>query len=78
VSRSVHYEINVQARGRALTSEGESAAEELLAKHPLVTCYDTGRGWLVWWEIRPGQEARELKHKLEQVCTELSEPRKDA
>ena len=72
-SRTVGYRIDLQERGRCLTDE--LAIERVLAAHPDVTEFDTGRGWLVWWNVRPGKAARALRKRLEALCMELSEAR---
>ncbi len=73
ISRTVGYRIDLQERGRCLTDE--SGVERILAAHPDVTEFDTGRGWIVWWNVRPGPAARALRKRLELFCAEHSEER---
>lgn len=78
ITRAVGYRIDLHAKGRSLTGEGEQLVEKLLSRHPGVTEYDTGRGWIVWWNIPPGAPARDLKRAVQRICDEHSEHRADA
>ena len=67
VGRSITYELE--------GSFQEASAERLLAAAKtsgLVLEYDTGRGSLMWFQGKPGQELRDLKKKLQALIKDKS------
>jgi hypothetical protein len=72
--RTVHYERWWMEQGLCLTAEGWRRVERLLSRCHVVTEWGRGRSEGVWWNARPGPDARALRCEIERVVRECGEP----
>ena len=76
LSRQVYYSFEAP---KDTVGFDEPEAERVLkeaVEDGIVTNYDTGRGYIVWWNGFPGEDMRRIKKRLKQIV-DASKPRSD-